>query len=132
MKDLKTQHPNPQGGSAGTVLARHLDEVDPVPCPCGASYRIIKSCDQRGFNLHITEIQDSIAHYHRHCTEVYTILEGTGILHCDGEALEVRPGSVVVIPPLVRHRLVSNQKGHPVKVHIVGLPAWQAEDEHFD
>lgn len=113
-------------------LVRHLGEVEPVPCPCGRSTRLITSSDQLGFNLHITEIEDSLAHYHRHCTEVYTILDGSGTIELDGRPQEVAPGSVVVIPPFVRHRLHSAQTGRPVRVHILGIPAWQPEDEHFD
>lgn len=113
-------------------LIRHWNAVTPVPCPCGSSTRLITSCDQLGFNLHITRIQDSIAHYHCHCTEVYTILEGHGTIELDGIPTEVAPGSVVVIPPMVRHRLFSRDKDTPVRVHILGIPAWQPDDEHFD
>jgi len=115
-----------------TPLCRHQDHVEPVPCPCGASTRIITKADDLGFNLHITLIEDSTRHYHRDCTEVYTILEGTGKISLDDKIEEVTPGSVVVIPPMVRHRLWSETPGKPVRVHIVGIPAWQPLDEHFD
>ncbi len=118
--------------SLAAPVVRHLGEMTAVPCPCGASTRLITSSDQLGFNLHITEIEDSIAHYHRHSTEVYTILEGSGTIELDAKPVAVGPGSVVVIPPYVRHRLKSLEPGRPVRVHIVGFPAWQVDDEHFD
>ncbi len=114
------------------ALCRRLDQVTPVPCPCGESTRIITRSDNLGFNLHVTLIGDSTRHYHRECTEVYTILEGTGKISLDDQVEEVGPGSVVVIPPLVRHRLWSDKPEKPVRVHIVGIPAWDPEDEHFE
>lgn len=110
-------------------LVRHVDEVPTVPCPCGTSTRPLTAADGLGINLHITSITDSRRHYHKDCTEVYTILEGAGQIELDGTWVPVRPGSVVAIPAMVRHRLRSEAG---VKVLIVGSPAYREEDEYFD
>ena len=56
-------------------------------------------------------------------------LEGTGQIELDGTWVPVRPGSVIAIPTMVRHRL---QSDGGVKVLIVGSPAYREEDEYFD
>ena len=80
-------------------FVRHASEVSPVPCPCGQATRIVTSADGAPCSFHITEIHDAERHYHERTTEVYSILEGTGKVELDGEWHDVRPGSVVFIPP---------------------------------
>jgi mannose-6-phosphate isomerase-like protein (cupin superfamily) len=110
-------------------LVKHIDDAPSVPCPCGISTRPLTAADGIGMNLHITRITDSTRHYHKDCTEVYTILEGPGQIELDGTWVPVRPGSVIAIPPLVRHRLRSEEG---VKAIIVGAPAYLETDEYFD
>ncbi|MFW6107131.1 MAG: cupin domain-containing protein [bacterium] len=106
--------------------ARHLDEVEPTPCPCGTSWRILTRADGSPANVHVTAIQDSRRHYHKHTTEFYYILEGGGTLEVGGDALDLRPGLLVRIDPRTPHR------GHgDFKALIVGVPAWDPEDEWF-
>ncbi|MBM4097519.1 MAG: cupin domain-containing protein [Planctomycetota bacterium] len=110
-------------------LVKHLDEAPTVPCPCGTSTRPITAEDGLGLNLHVTSITDSRRHYHKICNEVYTILEGTGQIELDGTWVPVRPGSVIAIPAMVRHRLRSEAG---VKVILVGSPPYREDDEYFD
>ena len=110
-------------------LVRHLAEAPTVPCPCGQSTRPLTAADTPACNLHVTAITDSVRHYHRDCTEVYFVLEGTGTMELDGETVEVGPGSVVYIPPLTRHRLTSPGG---VKTVVFGVPALNPADEFFD
>ena len=110
-------------------LVRRLDEAPTVPCPCGQSTRIITRADTPACNLHVTFIQDSVRHYHRHCTEVYYILEGRGKMELSGDVLDVEPGMVVFIEPGTPHRLMSPEG---VRTIVFGVPALDPADEHFD
>lgn len=100
-----------------------------VPCPCGQSTRIVSRTDGLACNLHVTSIKDSTKHYHRQCTEVYYILEGRGKMELNEDVIEVEPGTVVYIEPHTRHRLFSAEG---VQTMIIGIPAWDPNDEFFD
>lgn len=110
-------------------LVRHLCDAPTVPCPCGASTRPLTAADGGPCSLHVTSITDSARHYHRDTAEVYYILEGTGKVELDGEWDDVRPGTVIHIPPGTRHRVVS-ERG--IKTVVVAVPPFRAEDEWFD
>jgi mannose-6-phosphate isomerase-like protein (cupin superfamily) len=108
---------------------RPTSEAPTVPCPCGQSTRVVSAADNVGCSFHVTEIQDSVRHYHRRTAEVYYILEGTGFMELNGETVAVAPGLVVTIAPGTRHRLWS---AGGVKTVVVGVPAFDPEDEFFD
>jgi mannose-6-phosphate isomerase-like protein (cupin superfamily) len=105
-------------------LVRKLSEVEPVPCLCGSSTRPITRADTPAVNFHVTHIQDSLKHYHRYCTEVYFILEGSGKLELGEDEIELEPGVVVLIEPGTAHR----GKGD-FRAVIVGAPAQDPADE---
>ncbi len=107
-------------------IARHMSEVQPVPCPCGSSTRIITREDTPIANLHVTHIMDSEKHYHKGCTEYYYILEGHGHMELNDDVVELKPGLVVVIEPGTAHRGYGD-----FKTMIVGIPAWDHSDEFF-
>ena len=89
------------------ALVRHVDEVETVVhSACGKSVRIFTRRDTDAANLHVTTINDATSHYHEHCTEYYYILEGSGTMTLGGETVAVRPGTAILIPPGVPHRVV--------------------------
>ena len=110
-------------------LIRRLQDAPTVECVCGQSTRPLTWLDTPVCNCHVTFITDSVKHYHKQCTEVYLILEGTSQMELNGDAVEVSPGTVVYIEPHTRHRLWS-EKG--VRTVVFGVPAWHPEDEFFD
>ncbi len=110
-------------------LVRTLAEAPTVPCPCGASTRIVTAKDGAPCSLHVTSIRDSVRHYHRTVTEVYYILEGTGKMELNGDWVAIAPGTVIWIEPGTRHRLVSDEG---VKTIVFSLPPFRDDDEHFD
>lgn len=85
-------------------VARLLSEVEPTPCPCGESRRIITAADDAVMGFHLTTISDAEAHFHRNSTEVYYVTEGSGTLILDGAAYDLHPGTVAYIPPGCVHR----------------------------
>jgi mannose-6-phosphate isomerase-like protein (cupin superfamily) len=108
---------------------RRADDAPTVPCPCGQSTRIVTAADGLGCSFHITDIRDSIRHYHKRCAEVYYVLSGTGQMELNAETVEVGPGTVVTIEPGTRHRLVSEAG---VRTIVFGVPAFDPDDEYFD
>jgi mannose-6-phosphate isomerase-like protein (cupin superfamily) len=109
-------------------VVRHIDDAPTVPCACGQSTRALTHADGLACNLHVTFIKDSVKHYHRECTEVYYILEGQGKMELNEDVIDVTPGTVVYIEPYTRHRLWSE---NGVRTIVVGVPAWQPDDEYF-
>src|SRR3954462_1879363 len=108
---------------------RRAENAPTGPFPCGQSTRIVSAVDGLGCSFHITEIRDSVRHYHRKTAEVYYILEGTGTMELNEDVVTVEPGTVVTIEPGTRHRLVSPGG---VRTVVVGVPAFDPEDEYFD
>lgn len=119
---------NLTGAGRGYLVRREAD-APIVPCPCGQSTRILTFEDNQPVNFHVTFIKDSVKHYHKKCTEVYYILEGTGELELHEDVVSVEPGTLVVIEPHTPHRLRSEQG---VRTMVLGVPAWHPEDEFFD
>lgn len=85
-------------------VARSLDEIEPIPCPCGSSRRIITAADDAVMGLHVTEIRGAEAHFHRRTTEIYYVLEGEGRLIAGGSGFDLSPGTAAYIPPGCVHR----------------------------
>lgn len=108
---------------------RRSADVVPVPCPCGQSTRIITAADGLGCSVHVTEIVDSVRHYHQAITEVYYIIEGSGKMDLDDATVDIEPGMVITLPPGTRHRVHSTTG---IKSIVLALPAFDPSDEYFD
>lgn len=79
-------------------------------------------------SVHLVEIsREARTHYHKHLTEIYVILDGEGHLELDGQKIEVRPMSAVMIKPGCRHRAVGR-----LKILNLVIPKFDAADEWFD
>ena len=114
-----------------------LDEVPPVPCPCGQARRAFASdsagdgsdrADRAAASVHLVDISaDARPHYHRRMTEIYLVLEGEGHLELDGDRVPVRPMTAVYIHPGCRHRAVGK-----LKIINIPVPAFDPTDEWFD
>ncbi len=105
----------------------HMDQIPAVPCPCGSSQRAFADPGSP-VSVHVVTISaDARTHYHKRMTETYYVLEGAGHIELDGESFPLRPGSVVMIHPLCRHRAVGQ-----FKILNIAVPAFDESDEHFD
>src|SRR3954469_7344292 len=100
---------------------RRTEDAPTVPCPCGQSTRVVTAADGLGCSFHITEIRDSVRHYHRNTAEVYYILEGGGRMELNDEVVAIEPGVVITIEPGTRHRLTSDEG---VRTIVLGVPAF--------
>ena len=110
-------------------IVRPIQDAPTVPCPCGESTRPLTIADTPKCNFHITHIRDSVKHYHKECTEVYYILEGSGKMELNDTVIDIEPGLVIYIEPYTKHRLWSEAG---VKTIVFGVPALNPEDEYFD
>jgi mannose-6-phosphate isomerase-like protein (cupin superfamily) len=120
---------SPQVASSRAEIV-HFDEIAPVPCPCGQARRAFADVADYPGTVHRTDIStDARAHYHKRLTEVYYILEcgPDAQMELDGQRVPVRPGSCILIPPLVRHRAVGQ-----MRVLVIVQPKFDPADEWFD
>ena len=108
--------------------AIRLDQIPPVPCPCGQSRRGFATPDNSVATVHVVEIsQDSKTHYHKNMTEIYVVLEGNGVLEVDDDQVPLSPMTSVMIKPGCRHRAVGR-----LKILNIAVPAFDPQDEFFD
>ena len=109
-------------------MIAQLDEVPPVPCPCGQARRAFATPDNQTATLHMVDIKtDSETHYHKKLTEIYLVLEGEGHMELDGEVVPVKPMTAIFIKPGCRHRAVGK-----LRIINIPVPAFDPADEWVD
>jgi len=105
-----------------------LDELPPQPCPCGTTRRAFADTSSAPASVHRVDIsEDARAHYHKHMTEIYIVLEGAGEIELDGQRFPVKPMTSIMIRPGCRHRAIGK-----MKIINVAIPAFDPADEWFD
>lgn len=109
-------------------VVAQLDQIPPVPCPCGSARRAFAGQPDSVASVHQVDIRaDARKHYHKKMTEIYVVLEGEGQLELDGEMIPVKPMTSVMIKPGCRHRAIGR-----LKILNIAVPAFDAGDEWFD
>lgn len=109
-------------------LIAQLDELPPVPCPCGAARRAFAGGEANLASVHVVDIrEDSRAHYHQRMTEIYVVLEGVGQIELDGQLVPLKPLTAVYIRPGCRHRAIGK-----LRILNIPIPAFDPADEWFD
>ena len=109
-------------------MIAELDEIEPVPCPCGQARRAFAEPGNDVASLHVVDIKsDSETHYHKKTTEIYLVLEGEGFMELDGETVPVKPMTSILIKPGCRHRAVGK-----LRIVNIPIPAFHPEDEWMD
>lgn len=105
-----------------------MDVKSAIQCPCGLTRRAFVDHPAQTATFHLLDVQeDAQVHYHKTITEIYFILEGSGYMELDGEAIPVKPMSAVLIQPGCRHRAVGK-----LRVALTAIPAFDPSDEWFD
>lgn len=109
-------------------LIENLNDIDPIPCPCGFSRRAFQQPDNSTATVHQVDIaEDAQTHYHKKLTEIYIVLEGEGYLELDDKLVPVKPMTAVMIQPGCRHRAVGK-----FRIINVAIPPFDPQDEWFD
>ncbi len=108
------------------VAVSQLDQIPPVPCPCGQARRAFNEPWNDLASVHLTDIStDSRLHYHKKMTEIYVVLEGEGYLEADGETIPLKPMTSVMIRPGCVHRAVGK-----LRILNIPMPPFDPEDEY--
>ena len=109
-------------------MIAQLDQIPPVPCPCGQARRAFAEGGNALATMHLTDITaDARTHFHKQMTEIYLVLDGTGEIELDGERYPVKPLTAIFIKPGCRHRAIGN-----LRIINVPIPAFDPADEFFD
>jgi mannose-6-phosphate isomerase-like protein (cupin superfamily) len=109
-------------------MIAQLDEVPPVPCPCGQARRAFATPDNQTATLHMVDIKtDSETHFHKKLTEIYLVLEGEGHMELDGDVVPLKPMTAIFIKPGCRHRAVGK-----LRIINIPVPAFDPADEWVD
>jgi mannose-6-phosphate isomerase-like protein (cupin superfamily) len=108
-------------------LVRRVSEVPKERSTCGYRQRMITKddCDKACFTF--LNSHAAGRHHHNKTTEFYYVLKGNGALELDGDRVEVEPGTLVLIPPGIRHRAIGDFESL-----IVGIPSLDPADFFVD
>ena len=108
-------------------LVRRVSEVPKERSTCGYRQRMITKddCDKACFTF--LNSHAAGRHHHNKTTEFYYVLNGNGALELDGDRVEVEPGTLVMIPPGIRHRAIGDFESL-----IVGIPSLNPTDLFVD
>ncbi len=128
---MSSEIPTPATDTAPTsprYKVAQLDEIPPVPCPCGQTRRAFVADDNPVATIHMVDIAtDNRSHFHKKLTEIYLVLEGEGSMELDGDIIPLKPLTAVFIKPGCRHRAVGN-----LRIVNIPVPAFDPTDEFFD
>jgi len=115
--------------ASGCILVRHEGLTARERSTCGWRDRLISVEDaplSPAAWAHAVDIENARLHYHKRSTELYYVLEGSGVVLLDGVAHEVKKGSLAHIPPGVVHGACGR-----MRVLVVGIPDI-AEDDYYE
>ena len=113
--------------SQGNYIVRKVSELEEDRSTCGFRKRIITSDDTPVNSVSYLHITDSKGHYHKGITEFYYVLDGRGNMELDGDTIELEEGTLVMIPPNVRHRAYGD-----IRTLVICSPAFDPEDQFFE
>ncbi len=92
----------------------HAEEVDWIEAPghfsAFSKLLVNESHGSKYFDFRISSYQPKgycEAHTHQHAENIYYILRGSGIVELDGKRQRVSPGTVIFIPPKVKHAILN-------------------------
>ena len=84
-----------------------VKDVRPKKTQCGPVYEPESPLHKRFGSFAISDMRDvavAYPHYHKNGeTEIYLVIQGTGLTVVGGEEIELKKGSVVVTPPNTTH-----------------------------
>ena len=109
------------------LIIRHEDEAVREASACGYRYRLLSEGDDGAAAwAHAVDIDGAKLHYHKIATELYYVLSGEGKVILDDEEQEVRPGTMIHIPPGVVHGAVGK-----MRVLVIGIPDIDDSDVYY-
>jgi mannose-6-phosphate isomerase-like protein (cupin superfamily) len=107
------------------------ETVQPFETKDGSTIReLMHAANQSLAEATLAPGQTTQRHYHAASEELYSMLEGSGLIEIDGETREVGPGDTVLIPAGARHRLTAGRSG--VRFLCCCAPPYSHGDTYFD
>jgi len=107
------------------------ETVQPFETKDGSTIReLMHAANQSLAEATLAPGQTTQRHYHAASEELYSMLEGSGLIEIDGETREVGPGDTVLIPAGARHRLTAGWSG--VRFLCCCAPPYSHGDTYFD
>jgi len=116
MKQMSGRFDNP--------LIVYRDDIKPERSLCGYRQRMVKGEDGVPASLTYLSVSEAECHYHKQTTEYYYVLEGEGTIKLDDRVVELRPHTLVCIPPGVKHVAAGD-----LKVLVIGIPPFNPDDQ---
>jgi mannose-6-phosphate isomerase-like protein (cupin superfamily) len=105
--------------------------VQPFTTKDGSTIReLMRAANQSLAEATLAPGQGTERHYHARSEEIYSFLEGGGLLEIDGEERAVGAGDTVLIPPGARHTITAGPDG--ARFLCCCAPAYTHEDTYFD
>lgn len=114
-------------------MSRHTnrDAVRPFETKDGSTIReLMHATNQSLAEATLAPGQSTQRHYHAVSEELYSVLEGGGVIEIDGDELELGPGDTVLIPPHAWHRIVAGPQG--TRFLCCCAPPYSHADTYFD
>lgn len=93
-------------------------------------YELFTRHDNLGWNAVIADIIESVPHYHKRTTEVYTVLNGTLEVFINGQSHVLNPGDTILVPVRSIH-WARSLTDKPARIMCTCVPAWSPEDHHI-
>ncbi len=109
------------------LILRHEEEAARERSACGYRSRLLSKGDEDvAAWAHAVDIDGARPHYHKRTTELYYVLQGGGSVVLDGDEHQVRPGTMIHIPPGVVHGAIGK-----MRVLVIGIPDIDDSDLYY-
>ncbi len=106
-----------------------VDEVTPKITQCGPVYEPASPLPERSETFAISDMRDvkvAYPHYHKNReSEIYFVIQGTGLTVVGGEEIALEKGSVVVTPPNTTHFTIPE---HDLVMMVINTPDFNADN----
>ncbi len=104
-----------------------VKDIEPKECGCGLVYELSHPLNRTSESFAIADMSNlafSEPHYHID-TEIYIILQGTGIVVVGGKEHKVQKDSIIITPPNTAHFTIP--EGNLVMA-VINIPAFKIEN----
>lgn len=104
-----------------------VKNIEPKECGCGLVYELSHPLNRTSESFAIADMSNlafSEPHYHID-TEIYIILQGTGIVVVGGQEHHVSKDSVIVTPPNTAHFTIPEKD---LVMAVINIPAFKIEN----
>lgn len=106
-----------------------VKDVVPKETQCGPVYEPQSPLPERGETFAISDMRNvkvAYPHYHKNGeTEIYFVVQGTGLTVVGGEEIALKKGSVVVTPPNTTHFTIPEKD---LVMLVINTPSFNAEN----